>query len=185
MVGMNVSRTRPYQIWSAIRKSVLKTGLPIEESWVEDFQAFISDVGEYPGKGHSLELIEEAKGYRPGNCRWILNSRESKPFVQLQFKIPPEIADFVKANGGSELVRWIIESFYMLETGEEGPTTSTACRKLPSEVIGEWHRSKVAPVLEPIVEPEEVVAKVSLPQESEVSVARPMSRPTPPKLTVL
>lgn len=52
--------------------------------WVHSFEAFLSDMGRAPSDKHSIERIDNAKGYYPDNCRWathmeqMQNTRASK-----------------------------------------------------------------------------------------------------------
>ena len=39
------------------------------ERW-KDYRLFFADVGERPSPDHSLDRIDNAKGYEPGNVRW-------------------------------------------------------------------------------------------------------------------
>lgn len=39
------------------------------EKWVNSFAAFIDHMGPCP-KGHSLDRIDNERGYEAGNCRW-------------------------------------------------------------------------------------------------------------------
>jgi hypothetical protein len=37
----------------------------------KSFAGFVADIGRMPSPDHTLETIDEARGYTPGNCRWI------------------------------------------------------------------------------------------------------------------
>lgn len=44
-------------------------GIDFDQSWL-DFNVFLKEMGERPTRGHSLDRIDNTKGYFKENCRW-------------------------------------------------------------------------------------------------------------------
>jgi len=51
-------------------------GITVCQRWC-DFRNFLADMGEKP-KGRSIERINNAKGYRPGNCVWATPAQQQR-----------------------------------------------------------------------------------------------------------
>ena len=52
-------------------------GIKVCDRW-HDFQAFLADMGKCADKSLTLDRIDNAKGYKPGNCRWVTRAAQNK-----------------------------------------------------------------------------------------------------------
>lgn len=52
-------------------------GVTVCERW-KDFANFRADMGECADRSLTLDRIEGAKGYEPGNCRWVTKAEQSR-----------------------------------------------------------------------------------------------------------
>lgn len=53
-------------------------GITICERWRNSFEAFLADVGNRPSPDHSIDRIDNNKGYEPGNVRWATQKEQCR-----------------------------------------------------------------------------------------------------------
>lgn len=74
-------RTKEYVAWLAminrcssnrpdLRRCYKDRGISVCGRWRKSFENFLEDVGRKPSDKHSLDRIDNGKGYSPGNVRW-------------------------------------------------------------------------------------------------------------------
>lgn len=83
--GMN--DTRVHRIWTNMinrvtnpkhpsHASYFDRGIQICDRW-RDFRNFLADMEQPPSPRHSIDRINNSKGYAPGNCRWATHKEQS------------------------------------------------------------------------------------------------------------
>jgi hypothetical protein len=53
-------------------------GITMCDEWVDSFDAFFSHIGPKPSQQHSIDRIDNDKGYEPGNVRWATKTEQVK-----------------------------------------------------------------------------------------------------------
>lgn len=77
-----------WQIWSQMKqrcsnpnnkqyKNYGARGITVCDRWKDSFANFYEDMGKRPDN-HSIDRIDNDKGYSPDNCKWIPNEEQSK-----------------------------------------------------------------------------------------------------------
>lgn len=52
-------------------------GIGICERW-RVYENFLNDVGERPSREHTIDRIDNSRGYEPGNVRWATKSQQAR-----------------------------------------------------------------------------------------------------------
>ena len=80
--------SRMYQTWLSMKARCLNPshqsyaryggrGVTVCEKWVNSFESFYRDVGDPPSLKHTLDRIDNDRGYEPSNVRWATRKEQS------------------------------------------------------------------------------------------------------------
>lgn len=83
------SGTPEYKIWAAIKRRCFNEksncfqyyggrGIVMCQEWSDDFVKFLDHIGPRPSLGHSVDRIDNDRGYEPGNVRWATKYQQSR-----------------------------------------------------------------------------------------------------------
>ena len=81
-------KTKEYQAWSDMLqrcynpnckdyKNYGGRGITVCDRWLHSYENFLKDMGRAPGKGYSIDRINNNGNYDPGNCRWATSSQQN------------------------------------------------------------------------------------------------------------
>jgi hypothetical protein len=75
-------------------------GIVVDPSW-DDFSVFLRDMGERP-EGHTLDRIDNSKGYCKENCRWATRAEQQHNTRRTKLK-PANIPQIRRFRAGTNL----------------------------------------------------------------------------------
>ena len=101
-----------YRCWSAMKRRCNNpstvsypiygaAGIQVCERW-NDFSAFLADMGERPTEAHSLDRIDNAKGYQPGNVRWATQREQQRNRTNIRGVVRSDGLAFGSATEAAE-----------------------------------------------------------------------------------
>lgn len=109
-----MSGTRIYEIWYGMRSRCNNQsdsnwhkyggrGITVCERWNTSFEAFLEDMGQPPTNDHSIDRIDNDKGYDVTNCRWAsrivqCRNRRNTTYITANGKTLP-LADWAEKMG--------------------------------------------------------------------------------------
>jgi hypothetical protein len=87
--GCSKNPTKEYKAWIGMKGRCLNPdyknfknyggrGITVDPLWVSSFKKFLEDMGQAPTKQHSLDRIDNERGYTPENCRWATKKEQSR-----------------------------------------------------------------------------------------------------------
>lgn len=124
---VDARNNRTYQIWKGMRhragvigvgvaakhKSYERRGIDICPEWAESYKAFYEHVGDAPSAAHSIDRIDNDRGYWPGNVRWATkkeqaNNRSDNVVISMngETKTLQEWCDHFGADRATVSSRW-------------------------------------------------------------------------------
>lgn len=150
-------KSAEYSVWRAMlnrcahptKRSKCYEGVAVCDRW-KKFENFYEDMGPRPSPHHSIDRLESARGYEPGNCRWATlkeqtsNKAWNKKVVAFgQEATVPEFAE--KVGLSRERVWRRLRAGWSLEAALQTPVLSRQetgkLRGLPATERGKFSRS--------------------------------------------
>lgn len=146
--------THEYWVWNAAKRRCHNKkdkgyhnyggrGITMCARWRDDFAAFIADMGPRPSPDHTIERVDNNRGYEPDNCEWVTiipqaNNRRNNRLLTA-FGKTQTIAQWSRECNVSQQTLWSRVFSYGWSVGK---ALSTPRRMEPTCVIIAFGRSQ-------------------------------------------
>lgn len=67
-----------YRLYTQIKSRCKKDGKEFDKLWINDFKSFLEHIGPRPSNKHSVDRIDNSKGYVFGNIRWASSVEQAR-----------------------------------------------------------------------------------------------------------
>lgn len=104
--------SKEYRSWIAIKhrcfyqkhpKFAHYSKLGMFEAWKDSFPAFLEHIGSAPSESHSVDRINSALGYFPGNVRWATATTQARNRIDSVFievdGVPTHVSEVCQQYG--------------------------------------------------------------------------------------
>lgn len=88
----NMCFSTEYRSWQSMKQRVLNpkshenpkkrryANIQIDPRWIESFEAFYEDMGKAPSEKHTIDRVDNEKGYFSDNCRWATAAEQNRNY---------------------------------------------------------------------------------------------------------
>lgn len=86
------SFSHEYRAWCGMKKrcsnadgsyhTYSQNGIKVCDEWIDSFETFYKDMGDAPSSKHTIDRIDNLKGYYKENCRWATSKEQNRNYSQ-------------------------------------------------------------------------------------------------------
>lgn len=129
------TQTTEYRIWKGIKARCFNTkvreyknyggrGITMHPAWRDDYNAFLRDVGRRPSEEHTIDRIDNNRGYEPDNCRWATSTQQARNTRVVKLSVEAAQKIRARVNSGERYPKIAanfgvsISTIWMVATGK-------------------------------------------------------------------
>lgn len=119
-------------------------GIRVCKKWEKDFAAFLAHVGSRPSRLHTLDRINNDRGYEPGNVRWATRKEQSRNarmnrLLEFAGKRMPVVAWTEHLGLSEDCLRGRLKMGWSTEAALTTPKIARGERWIFSSRVYRWH----------------------------------------------